>query len=214
MNKYTVQEFLLTYMSWMSMMQRCVYKGKRKDAPLYRDLGITVCAAWHSFEHFISDMGPRPSKGMTLDRFPNKLGNYEPGNCRWATAKQQSANTRSAVLLTWQGKTLPIAEWARVTGIGRATIQYRHHLSWSPEQIFTTPINDRNPAYTTFAQGRAHGKKLSAEQVQEIVRRASEGQTSGRALGKEFGVTGAAVYHILKQYGIKLKKGRPRAQKR
>ena len=124
--RYTAREFLLTYMSWQAMLQRCVYRGKRrKDAKFYRSAGVVVCQRWLSFENFISDMGARPSKELSLDRFPDKSGNYEPGNCRWATARQQAANTRQARILEHAGEALPIAEWARRTGIKRSTIQFR-----------------------------------------------------------------------------------------
>ena len=78
-----------TYRSWVSMHQRC--QGK------YAPLGITVCQRWSSFENFLADMGERPS-GCTLDRWPNWEGNYDPGNCRWASPTEQSRNRRSAKL--------------------------------------------------------------------------------------------------------------------
>jgi len=82
-----------TYKSWQSMKQRC---GNPR-APNYKNYGsrgITVCKHWlNSFENFLADMGERP-EGKTLDRYPDNNGNYESGNCRWATAKQQIANRR------------------------------------------------------------------------------------------------------------------------
>jgi hypothetical protein len=60
-------------------------------------LGIKVCDRWNSFENFLADMGNRPH-GKTIDRYPNKFGNYEKSNCRWATSKEQGRNRRSTKL--------------------------------------------------------------------------------------------------------------------
>lgn len=78
--------------SWSSMLTRC-YNSNTKQYHWYGARGIAVCARWRAFANFLSDMGERPA-GKTLDRFPNNDGNYEPGNCRWATPKQQAANRR------------------------------------------------------------------------------------------------------------------------
>jgi len=81
------------YWSWCSMIQRCTNPRARsyKD---YGGRGIRICPRWRkSFVLFLADMGPRP-KGATLDRFPDNDGDYRPGNCRWATPKQQRQNSR------------------------------------------------------------------------------------------------------------------------
>lgn len=77
-----------TWYSWSAMHDRCKNKSQR----YYGGRGITVCARWASFEAFYADMGERPP-GTTLDRI-DVNGNYEPSNCRWATAKEQRANQR------------------------------------------------------------------------------------------------------------------------
>lgn len=78
---------------WMGMKQRC-YAMKSPAWDRYGGRGIAVCARWlESFENFLSDMGRRPSPDLSLDRINND-GNYEPGNCRWATRKEQNANRR------------------------------------------------------------------------------------------------------------------------
>ena len=81
------------YHSWYNMKTRCSnekYPGWKN----YGGRGIAVCVRWkNSFENFLADMGQRP-ENTTLDRYPNPDGNYEPGNCRWATAKQQQETAR------------------------------------------------------------------------------------------------------------------------
>lgn len=74
------------------MLSRC-YNSHEAGFKNYGGRGIAVCERWHSFKNFLADMGERPA-GKTLDRFPNNDGDYEPGNCRWATPKEQKANQR------------------------------------------------------------------------------------------------------------------------
>jgi len=83
---------------WTGMIDRCT--NPRSDHwKWYGERGIQICDRWkNSFESFFADMGPRP-KGLSLDRFPNNDGNYEPGNCRWATPKEQIANQRKHGLI-------------------------------------------------------------------------------------------------------------------
>jgi len=85
-----------TYRSWSAMLNRC-YNKRTPMYAYYGAKGVRVFDAWHKFPAFLADMGERPD-GMTIDRFPDKSGNYEPGNCRWATRLEQAIN-RSMVKL-------------------------------------------------------------------------------------------------------------------
>lgn len=83
------------YPAWAGMINRC-HNPNNSSYHRYGAMGVIVCDRWREdFLNFLADMGERP-EGKTLDRFPNNLGNYEPGNCRWATAKEQRANLSEA----------------------------------------------------------------------------------------------------------------------
>jgi len=103
-----------TYRTWQSMKARCLDKnhGHFKN---YGGRGIKVCDAWMDFPAFLSDMGERP-KGKTIERTDNS-GNYEPGNCVWATTKQQSRNKRTNRIILAFGKNTTIAELAEEYGL-------------------------------------------------------------------------------------------------
>lgn len=81
------------YETWLNMISRCE-DSNRPDWNTYGGRGISICSRWrNSFQSFFADMGPRP-QGKSIDRWPDMNGNYEPGNCRWATVKEQRNNQR------------------------------------------------------------------------------------------------------------------------
>lgn len=131
------------YRSWQAMKRRCYYP---KDILFHRwgGRGIRVCDHWiHSFENFLEDMGMRPSLQHSLDRLDND-SDYGPQNCRWATRSQQCRNTPRNRLLTLDGATFCLAEWAERTGIASNTIRRRiDHARWSVEKALTTPVHHK-----------------------------------------------------------------------
>ena len=117
------------------MLQRC-YSDSDKCFHLYGGRGITVCERWrNSFQNFLEDMGERTEKSLTLDRYPDKNGNYEPENCRWATKKQQLRNTRSNRILEFNGKRQSVVEWSEELGIDQHLIWMRLHNGMSVERV-------------------------------------------------------------------------------
>lgn len=119
------------------MLQRC-NNPKSPGYSRYGGRGIKVCWRWQErFENFLEDMGVRPD-GTTLDRIDND-GDYEPGNCRWATGRQQQGNRDVTVKLTLGGRTMPLTDWARELGLNRTVLRNRLRRGWPEEEILTRP---------------------------------------------------------------------------
>lgn len=126
--------------SWLSMMTRCLWsKPERADFALYQGKGITICERWKEFASFLAEMGPKPTVRHTLDRIDSD-GNYEPGNCRWATSKEQARNwKRRNRRITFNGETLLLDEWAARIGLTRESLRDRLKTGWTIERALTTP---------------------------------------------------------------------------
>lgn len=121
------------------MIQRCNNPNSQHfDA--HGGRGISVCDRWRSFEAFLGDMGERPD-GTTLDRFPDNNGNYEPGNCRWATKKEQARNRRDNRLAEYDGETRCLTEWAEIKGVPVEVLRTRvSKLGWDIATALETPV--------------------------------------------------------------------------
>jgi hypothetical protein len=126
------------------MKNRC-YNPKYAGYHNYGGRGIKVCDRWldkkHGFENFLADMGMRPD-GMTLDRKDND-GDYEPGNCRWATASVQSNNRRCNKRIIYNGEDKTRAQWAHSLDISMSALDYRIQ-NWTLERALNTPAGNRN----------------------------------------------------------------------
>jgi hypothetical protein len=122
-----------TYEVWERIINRCCNKNDRRYAD-YGKRGITVCKRWRSFLNFFEDMGEVPH-GKSIDRINND-GNYEPGNCRWATPFEQANNTRTNVRLPFNNSTFTISQIAKQIGIAKCTLYCRLKRGWSQNRLF------------------------------------------------------------------------------
>lgn len=139
-----------TYQSWRGMKSRCHHK-KSTQWEWYGARGIAVCDRWrYNFLDFLADMGEAPSADHSIDRIDCN-GNYEPGNCRWATHDQQQVNKRQrkdSALLIHNGETLSVTEWANKLGINRHTIFSRVRQGFTTEEILSREGRKAKPLTT------------------------------------------------------------------
>lgn|SRR5208337_4265 len=114
------------YRIWTGVKSRCSYEGNTVFK-YYGGRGITVCDKWKdSFEAFMRDMGPRPSRKHSIERKdPN--GNYEAGNCYWATRDTQMRNKRNNVVFTINNETMCLKDWATRYGVNYKSLHHQVH---------------------------------------------------------------------------------------
>jgi hypothetical protein len=99
-----------------------------------------MCDRWrNSFSNFIADMGRKPSPSHSLDREDNN-GNYEPGNCRWATGLEQRRNTTRSVKIECDGEAKSLVEWSYFTGLPQTAIRSRIRRGWDIKEALTKPL--------------------------------------------------------------------------
>jgi len=128
------------YGVWRGMQSRC-YSPNNKKYKHYGGRGIKVCDRWLGecgYENFLSDMEPRPTPKHTIDRI-DVNGNYEPGNCRWATLLEQRRNRRDNVMVTINGQTKCLTVWAEEAHIGQHLIRQRIKKGLSGETLLLPP---------------------------------------------------------------------------
>ena len=135
------------YRIWRHMRSRC----ENESTPYFKDYGgrgIKVCHRWMDFNAFFSDMGPRPSVNHSIDRIDNNLG-YEPGNCRWATAKEQNRNRRDNVLYEFDGIKATLPEHCERHGVKHKTAFMRLSKGATLELALTKGRIPRNTMNVT-----------------------------------------------------------------
>lgn len=134
------------YRAWSQAKNRCLNQNNKRWKR-YGGRGVIFCERWkNSFENFLEDMGRRPPK-TSLERKDNN-GNYEPGNCKWATKVEQANNKSNNRTITVNGKTQTLAAWEREMGYRKGTITARLYAGFAPERAVLQPVRlfhrDRN----------------------------------------------------------------------
>lgn len=126
--------YTLLYGVWKGMRARCGNENE-KAYKHYGGRGIIVCDRWQTFDNFRKDMGESFRSGLTLDRI-DVNGNYEPGNCRWATRKEQNNNMRKNIFLDSPWGRLTISQVADKIGITRVGLGLRLKRNWPVDKLF------------------------------------------------------------------------------
>lgn len=124
------------YTIWDGIRRRCNDPGDRAYKN-YGARGIQMCERWRDIQNFIDDMGERPSLKHTVERVDNE-GHYSPDNCIWATRKEQNRNKRDTILVTYDGRTQCLTDWAAEIRSNTPTLRYRLRVGWSIKQALTT----------------------------------------------------------------------------
>lgn len=133
---------------WKGILQRCT-EPNFHHYRYYGGRGIVVCEDWMSFQCFRDwSLSSGYSDDLAIDRIDND-GDYTPQNCRWVTTKEQARNTTRNTFITFQGKTLCLAEWAERLGISASAISKRIGRGWSVEKALTDPLRGNNERLLT-----------------------------------------------------------------
>jgi hypothetical protein len=133
------------YATWSRIKRRC-FNQNDKDYPDYGGRGITICDEWRdNFQAFFDYVGKRPSRVHSIDRFPDKDGDYRPGNVRWATPSQQARNRRTNRIVHFMGREMALAEACEIAGMKSHTVAKRMAKGWSAHRALTEPLDDRWP---------------------------------------------------------------------
>lgn len=119
------------------MKERCYYE-KHVYFSRYGGRGIVVCERWQDFQTFFDDNIGRWQPGLSLDRIDND-GPYSPENTRWVGRRAQARNKSNTVVMTLEGETLPLVQWAERLGLPPNVLRCRRASGWSDERALTTP---------------------------------------------------------------------------
>lgn len=131
------------YRCWSGIKTRC-YNRNRDEYQIYGARGIGMCDRWrYSFDSFLADMGHKPSPQHSIERIDSD-GDYEPGNCRWATNSEQQRNKRTNRVLEFRGVRLCLTDMAAKYGLSRDLLKARLKLGWSLERSLLQPVDSKH----------------------------------------------------------------------
>jgi hypothetical protein len=153
-----------SYVSWHHMILRCT-EPNHVGYENYGGRGISVCERWMVFENFLADMGERPD-GKSIDRHPDPNGNYEPGNCRWATRSEQNSSRRlrkprkGARLYPYNGQMLSAGRLAAIANLPYHILDNRLRLGWSAERAMSTPVDLSKSHSRTYRTRHTGGETI------------------------------------------------------
>lgn len=173
----------ISYKSWWSMIDRCT-NAAADNYSRYGGKGIKVCDRWlNSFEAFCADVGQRPSLSHSIDRIDSG-GDYEPGNCRWATKVEQQRNRAFARIIQIGTESRCVAAWCELSGLSHNTLLSRINRGWPPDRLLS-PTQHRRPRCS-----------LSSLDVTAIRSRVLAGE-SAVAVARDFGIRSESIYRVL-----------------
>ncbi len=176
------------YRIWAGMIRRC-HSPTDGAFEYYGGRGIGVCTRWReSFPNFMADIGPRPSAMHSIDRIDND-GNYEPGNCRWATWKQQARNRRTNRRISANGESATLAEWAERLETTSGCIAQRLAKGAAPNIAISVPVRRSAPRGSrkrvTPPMARSEQIKMAvAARVAAVTSRTKERHQKARLSGE------------------------------
>lgn len=136
------------YSCWEGMWARCT-RPKNPSYPWYGAKGISVCERWREFENFFEDMSPEWKRGLEIDRISSK-GNYEPGNCKWSTRKEQMRNVADNVWYELDGVRKVATDWCVDIGGNHRIITQRLRLGWTLRKSLTTPARIQRNSHVLY----------------------------------------------------------------
>jgi hypothetical protein len=191
-------EYERLYRIWAKMKDRC-RSPDRQNAHLYCLRGITVCAVWlNDFAAFRDwSLANGYCDDLSIDRIDND-GNYEPGNCRWATATQQGRNKRTNHLLTAFGETKPLIEWTEDARcpVGRDALRFRLDRGWSVEASIRTPTDAAKQLCGHKTKGSSNGNSTLTEEGVQAIRLLCAQGVSQVSVARQFGISQPTVSAI------------------